>query len=115
MPRAARLLLLLVPFWLAGCDLLGIEPASVLAARKEADGKAVGAACRHAERALEDCFSLNKREDKAAVFAGWREMNDYMAENKIEPVKPAPTEVAAKTDDDETVKKGAKREGRHGG
>ena len=31
---------------------------------------------------------LNKRADKAAVFAGWREMNDYMRDNKIEPVAP---------------------------
>jgi len=29
---------------------------------------------------------LNKRADKAAVFAGWREMNDYMRENKLEAV-----------------------------
>ena len=26
--------------------------------------------------------------DRAAVFAGWRDMNDYMRENKIEPVAP---------------------------
>ena len=31
---------------------------------------------------------LNKKADKAAVFAGWRDMNDYMRENKIEPVSP---------------------------
>ncbi|MBW8757119.1 MAG: hypothetical protein JF586_05870, partial [Burkholderiales bacterium] len=39
--------LLAIPFVLAGCDQLGLEPASVTAARVEADGKAVGAACRH--------------------------------------------------------------------
>lgn len=74
---------------LAGCELFGGESAEALAARKEAEGKAVGGACRHAGRAIEDCFSLNKRADKAAVFAGWREMNDYMAENKIEAVPPS--------------------------
>ena len=26
--------------------------------------------------------------ERAAVFAGWRDMNDYMRENKIEPVPP---------------------------
>jgi len=73
---------------LGGCDMLGLEPASAIADRKEAESKAVGGACRHAGRAIEDCFALNKRADKAAVFAGWREMNDYMRENKIEPVPP---------------------------
>jgi hypothetical protein len=61
-----------------------------------------GDACRHAGRAIEDCYTLNKRVDKAAVFAGWREMNDYMRENKIDTVvpqaTPAPSETAAKAD-----------------
>jgi hypothetical protein len=73
---------------LAGCDQLGIESASAVAARKEAEGKAIGGACRHAARAIEDCYELNRKADKAAVFAGWRDMNDYMRENKIEPVPP---------------------------
>jgi len=73
---------------LSGCDQLGIESASVTAARLEADGKAVGAACRHGGRAIEDCFTLNKRVDKAAIYAGWRDMDDYMRENKIEAVVP---------------------------
>ena len=76
---------------LAGCDQLGIESASATAARREAEGKAVGAGCRHAARSMEQCYGTNKRADKAAVFAGWREMNDYMRENKIEAM-PAPPE-----------------------
>lgn len=88
--RLLRILLLTCPLLLAACDMLGIEPASALAGRREAEGKAVGGACRHAGRAIEDCYGLNKRADKAAVFAGWREMNDYMRENKIEVVAPAP-------------------------
>ncbi|MFL6699958.1 MAG: hypothetical protein ACJ8GJ_22535 [Vitreoscilla sp.] len=82
------LLLLAVLSTLAGCDQLGLESASVTAARVEADGKAVGAACRHGGRAIEDCFTLNKRVDKAAIYAGWREMDDYMRENKLEAVVP---------------------------
>jgi hypothetical protein len=78
----------LLPLLLAGCDLFGGESAEALAARKEAEGKAVGGACRHAGRAIEDCYALNKRADKAAVFAGWREMNDYMRDNKVETVSP---------------------------
>ena len=88
MPRRLPLLILLSSLGLGGCDLLGIEPASATAARKEAEGKAVGGACRHAGRAIEDCYTLNKKADKAAVFSGWREMNDYMRENKIETVAP---------------------------
>lgn len=87
MHRLLRLTLLL-PALLAGCDMLGIETATATAAKREAEGKAVGGACRHAGRALEDCYALNKRADKGAVFTGWREMNDYMRENKIEEVAP---------------------------
>ena len=48
----------------------------------------MGSACRHAGRAIEDCYALNRRIDKAAIFAGWRDMNDYMRENKINTVAP---------------------------
>jgi hypothetical protein len=102
--RRFTLLLLLASSWLAGCDQLGIESAATTAARKEADGKAVGGACRHAGRAIEDCYAMNKKADRAAVFAGWREMNDYMRENQIEAVVPqslAPaTDVADHADED---------------
>lgn len=73
---------------LAGCDLLGIEAPDKIAARKDAEGRAVGGACRQAGRAIEDCYALHPKADKAAVFAGWREMNDYMRENKMEEVAP---------------------------
>ena len=88
MPLLLRPLLLAATVLVAGCDLLGIESAQALAERREADGKAVGGACRHAGRAIEDCYALNRKADRAAVFAGWREMNDYMRENKIETVAP---------------------------
>jgi hypothetical protein len=83
---------------LSGCDMLGIESATVVAARREAEGKAVGGGCRHAARSVEQCYEMNKRADKAAVFAGWREMNDYMRENKLDAMPNAAevvTEVAA--------------------
>jgi hypothetical protein len=99
--------LLLAP--LAGCDLLGIESPAAVATKREAEGKAVGGACRHAGRAIEDCYTLNRKVDKGAMFAGWREMNDYMRENKIDvvaPVLPPPgapasaPKAAAAADDD---------------
>ena len=81
-------LFLLITLALAGCDQLGIESPASTKARVEADGKAIGGACRHAGRAIEDCYTLNKKADKAAIFAGWREMNEYMVENKLETVVP---------------------------
>lgn len=96
MRRALLALVTPVCLWLAGCDLLGIEGAAVVAERKAAEGKAVGAACRHAGRAIEDCYTLNKKADKASIYAGWREMDDYMRENKLEPVPPQLTAEASK-------------------
>ena len=81
---------------LAGCDMLGIESATVTAEKRSAEGKAVGAACRHAGRAIEDCYTLNKKAEKASVYTGWREMDDYMRENKLEPVVPLIPNDAAK-------------------
>lgn len=84
MSRPSRLLLIIgAASLLAGCDLLGIETASQVAARKEAEGKAIGSACRHAVRSIEDCFHSNPRAGKAAVFAGWKDMDQYMRENAI--------------------------------
>ena len=80
---------------LAGCDMLGIESLEKVAAAREAEGRAVGGACRHAGRAIEDCYALNRRTDKAAIFAGWRDMNDYMRENNIEAVPPVLVAQAA--------------------
>ena len=81
-------LIAVVALPLAGCDQLGIESPEKIAAARSAEGSAIGGACRHAGRAIEECYSLNKKADKAAVFAGWREMNDYMRENKIDAVSP---------------------------
>ncbi|MCK6395811.1 hypothetical protein [Zoogloea sp.] len=71
-----------------GCEQLGIPDPVKVSAQAEAEGKAIGSACRHAGRAIEDCYTLNTTASKAAVFAGWKEMNDYMVENKIAEVVP---------------------------
>ncbi|MBA3597972.1 MAG: hypothetical protein H0W40_11445 [Methylibium sp.] len=73
---------------LAGCELFDIDSSEKIAALREADGQAVGSACRHAGRAIEDCYLLNPRAQRPAVFAGWREMDEYMRENKLETVVP---------------------------
>ena len=84
---------------LTGCDQLGLDTPAKVAERKLAEAKAVGSACRHAMRAIEDCYVLNPKADKSAVFAGWREMDEYMRENKLEgvtPVVPRPAPAAPK-------------------
>lgn len=70
---------------LAGCEIPGVYPDPKVLAR-EADAKATGGACRHALRGIEDCYTLNPKASKAAVFEGWKEMDTYMRENKIEGV-----------------------------
>ena len=105
--------LLAAPF-LGGCDMLGIESASATGAKREAEGKAVGGACRHAGRAIEDCYALNKKAEKSAVFSGWREMNDYMRENKIEALAPQPPKPAAEETAEETTPQGDGHSNTHG-
>ncbi len=82
-----RPLLLAVALLLAACDIPGLGP-DPRVAQREADGKAIGAACRHALRGIEDCYALNEKALKTAVFEGWKEMDQYMRENKIEGVAP---------------------------
>jgi hypothetical protein len=98
MPASRILPVLLLLSLLAGCEMLGIESPEKLAALKEGEGKAVGSACRHANRAIEDCYALNPRALKAAVFAGWREMDEYMRENKLEAVAPSLSAPGAKSE-----------------
>lgn len=72
---------------LSACDQLGIETPAQTSARQESEGKAVGGACRHAGRALEDCYKSSPKMSKAAIYAGWRDMDTYMRENKIDVVQ----------------------------
>ena len=82
--RPSRWILpLLLVTLLAGCDL-GELLADPRVAQKEADGKAIGAACRHALRGIEDCYALNEKAQKTAIFAGWREMDQYMRDNNLQ-------------------------------
>ena len=84
-PRSTlRLAVLSGLLLLAGCDKIpGLGPDPRIAQR-EAEAKAIGGACRHALRGLEDCYTLNPKATKASVFAGWKDMDGYMRENKIE-------------------------------
>ncbi len=89
---------------LAGCDQLTATLGLNEAQLKETEAKAIGGACRHAQRGPEDCYTLNPKAPKAAVFDGWREMDQYMRENNIEgspsaiakPPEPPPRRAAAR-------------------
>lgn len=80
-------LLLICGMLLAGCEQLGIEDPAKVAAAKEAEGRAIGSACRQSGRALEGCYSQNKKVSKAAIFSGWRDMDAYMRENNIPEIR----------------------------
>ncbi|MBV7460514.1 MULTISPECIES: hypothetical protein [unclassified Acidovorax] len=82
--NALRLLALSSILLLTACDKIpGLGPDPRVAQREE-EAKAIGGACRHALRGLEDCYTLNPKAPKASVFAGWKDMDAYMRENKIE-------------------------------
>lgn len=125
MPRLAQLRTLLcvgMASLLAGCEIpgLGKDAAEV---KLEADSKATGAACRHALRGIEDCYLLNPKGSKTAIYDGWKEMDLYMRENKIDGQKTTVVVAEAKSaskerelkeevleeDEDKPVKKGKSR------
>ena len=74
---------------LIGCDQVKERAGFPDPTKMEAEGKAIGGACRHAGRGLEDCYQLNKLASKSAVFAGWKEMNEYMLKNNMQAVAPS--------------------------
>jgi hypothetical protein len=108
---ALRLLALSSVLLLTACDKIpGLGPDPRVAQREE-EAKAIGGACRHALRGLEDCYTLNPKAPKALVFAGWKDMDAYMRENKIEGTpsvlgkaepKPERSERPSRSDDIET-------------
>ncbi|MDR0775315.1 MAG: hypothetical protein LBE81_01565 [Azonexus sp.] len=86
------LLIAAVVLSLVGCDQinekLGLDDPAKKEARAEGEARAVGSACRHSGRAIEDCYAIYAWLPKAGVYAGWREMDEYMRENKIETIVP---------------------------
>jgi hypothetical protein len=80
---------------LSGCDIiaeavpqLGMEGPSKRYEKQMAEAKAIGSACRHAGRAIEDCYTINPTALRAGIFAGWKDMDTYMKDNHIEAQKP---------------------------
>jgi hypothetical protein len=121
-----RPLILLSAVLLAGCDLQSIQAAMAdpRIAQREAEAKAIGSACRHGLRSIEDCYSLNEKASKAAIFEGWKEMDSYMRENKIEgiapqglkpapPPPPADSVITEKSDEEPKAKSKTKAKAEH--
>lgn len=111
-----RLLIPAFALLLAGCDIPGMGPDPRIAQR-EADAKAIGGACRFGLRSIEDCYSINEKASKSDMFTGWKDMDQYMRENKIEGiratyVKPAPPPEEEVVDEPKP-KSGAKKAAAH--
>lgn len=70
---------------LSGCDLVGEQ-----INKQKLVGKAVGAGCRQTGRSLEDCYNRNPKVSKPDIFAGWKEMNEYMQAKKLDIIPPPP-------------------------
>ena len=87
-----RIFLILAILGLTACDQvgqkLGLEDPAKKEAKAEQEAKAVGSACRQSGRAIEDCYSIYSWLPKAGIYTGWREMDEYMRENKLETIAP---------------------------
>lgn len=90
---------------LAGCDQLKERAGIPDPAKIEAEGKAIGSACRHAGWGIEDCFRLNPYSSKPAMFAGWKDMNEYMLKNNMEAMEPTISESGQPIASKKTKKK----------
>lgn len=86
------LLIALASISLVACDQvsqrLGIDDPVRKEASLQAEGKAVGSACRQSGRAIEDCYSVYNWLTKASIYDGWKEMDAYMRENQLETITP---------------------------
>ena len=107
----ARPLILVLALLLGGCDLIDQLMADTKAAQRESDAKAIGGGCRHGLRSIEDCYAMNEKASKSAIFAGWKDMDQYMRDNKIEGVESKglkPDSPAAVAADEEVLASPAK-------
>lgn len=89
MDKKALLAALCMPLLLGGC-IKGLLPDPEGDARKvEDEAAATGAGCRQAGRSLEQCYMRNEGLNRNGALRGWREMDEYMRQNKLEPQLPS--------------------------
>ena len=99
---AAKLALIgAVTLSLSACDYIGsFSKPKQTPEEAKAEGVALGAGCRQAGQSLEDCYTRNPEALKAGIFAGWKDMHEYMAakniQNSAPPVPATPAPDAAK-------------------
>jgi hypothetical protein len=78
-------LVAVLPF-LSACDRLADMLEMPDPGKEVAEAQAIGSGCRQSGRSIEDCYTLNPDAQKSAVFAGWKSMNEYMAERELKEV-----------------------------
>ena len=78
-----RTLLIANLLLLSGFEIPGLWPDPRIA-KREADAKAIGSACRHGLPGLVDCYKQNEDAAKSDIFGGRKDMDLNMRENKIE-------------------------------
>lgn len=66
-------------FVLSGCEYLKDNSEEIAMN----NAKAIGAACRQIGTPLVDCYTSSPKIHKGNIFAGWKEMDAYMRDNKI--------------------------------
>jgi len=69
-------------------SLSGCEQINDQLNKQKLVGKAVGAGCRQSGRSLEDCYNRNSKVAKPDIFAGWKEMSEYMQAKKLDVIPP---------------------------
>ena len=95
-----------VSFSLSACDYISsFSKPKQTPEEAKAEGIALGAGCRQAGQSLEDCYQRNPDALKAGIFAGWKDMHEYMAAKGIQTVTP-PTPPADAAKDDAKGKDG---------
>jgi type IV secretory pathway VirB10-like protein len=96
---------------LGGCDYVAsfTKPKQTPEEAK-AEGIALGAGCRQAGQSLEDCYQRNPDKLKAGIFAGWKDMHEYMAAKNIQTIVPPP--MPEKTEADTAKDKEAPKDDR---
>ncbi len=66
-------------FVLSGCEYLKDNSEEIAMN----NAKAIGAACRQIGTPLIECYASSPKVNKGNIFAGWKEMDAYMRDNKI--------------------------------
>ncbi|MFL9925483.1 hypothetical protein PQR62_14485 [Herbaspirillum lusitanum] len=104
-------LILGVSLSLSACDYISsFSKPKQTPEEARAEGIALGAGCRQAGQTLEDCYQRNPDALKAGIFAGWKDMHEYMAAKNIQTVTPPPPPVKEAEAPKEASKDGAKDE-----